>query len=126
MFLPTCSTLFNYKSSLILNEFTKCASAMSFSKLFDGVTILLRRKFVLGSFPIVLSRELNRMSSVCSTLPRYFDNYPTSSIQSNHFSLASCETHCLNLFIDRSSPVDFKSILLSFPLSNPSKTYPWD
>ena len=54
VFLPT---LFNYKSSLLLKEFTECTVAMSLGKLFHGVVILLRRKCVLGSLPEVRSRE---------------------------------------------------------------------
>ena len=54
MFLPTS---FKYKSSLLLKEFTECASAMSFEKLFHVVDILLRRKCVRGSFPLVRYRE---------------------------------------------------------------------
>ena len=40
---------------------------------------------------------------------------PTNSDQSDHFSLASCETHWLNLFLDCSSPGGFWPALLSFP-----------
>ena len=36
MFMPTS---FEYKSSLLLKEFTECASAMSFGKLFHGVAV---------------------------------------------------------------------------------------
>ena len=35
----------------------ECASAISFVKLFHRVDILLRRKSVLGSFPLFRSRE---------------------------------------------------------------------
>ena len=47
-----------------------------------------------------------------------------SSVQCDHFCLTPCETHCLNLFLDCSSPSGFWSALLSFPLGNPSKSYP--
>ena len=51
---------------------------------------------------------------------------PTNSVQSDHFSLASCGTHCLNLFLDCSSLGGFWYALLSFLLGSPSKSYPCD
>ena len=51
------ATWFNYKSNLLLKVYTECVSAISFGKLFNGVTILLRRKCVLVSFPLIRLRE---------------------------------------------------------------------
>ena len=45
----------------------------------------------------------------------------TGSVQSCHFFVTPCETHCLNLFLDCSSSGCFGSALLSFPLRSPSK-----
>ena len=50
VFLPTW---FKYKSSMLFKDFTECASAMPFGKLFQELAILLRKKCVLGSYPLV-------------------------------------------------------------------------
>ena len=51
---------------------------------------------------------------------------PTNSVQSGHFRLTPRETHCLNIFLDCSSPGGFWSALLSFLLRGPSKSFPWN
>ena len=50
VFLPTW---FKYKSSLLFKEFTECARAMPYGKLFQELAILLRMKSVFVSFPLV-------------------------------------------------------------------------
>ena len=50
----------------------------------------------------------------------------SSFIQNSHFCLTLCEAHCLNLFLDCSSPGGLRSTLLSFPVRIPSKRHPCD
>ena len=53
--------------------------------------------------------------------PQYL--HPTNFVQNSHFRLTPSETHCLNLFLDCSSPGGFRYALLSFPFRSPSKSY---
>ena len=59
----------------------------------------------------------------------YFLLLALSSTRNMRHSLSSSphvRPICLNIFLDCSSPGNFRTALLSFPLRGPSKSYPWN